>query len=74
MQSYLDLFHSCHRYNTFFPRHICWQARQSVFIAGLASQVKLMRALMVVVHETVGLFLKGPLAAGVNASLKSLLH
>jgi hypothetical protein len=59
---------------TFFPRHICWQAQQSVFIARLASQVKLMRALMVVVHETLGLFLKAPLAAGVNASLKSFFH
>jgi len=38
------------------------------------SPAKLMRALMVVVHEALWLFLKAPLAAGVNASLKSFAH
>jgi hypothetical protein len=33
-----------------------------------------MRALMAAVHETLALFLKAPLAAGVNASLKSFVH
>jgi hypothetical protein len=76
MQSYKELFCSFHRFfvGTLSFLVICWQAQQSVFIARLASQVKLMRALMVVVHETLGLFLKAPLAAGVNASLKSFFH